>query len=201
MSLMNVGMSQLQPDITHAKVNPAGQDRVYDRYATWNPISGSYRTRDGRFINLTMQEADRYGPNLWTVIGYPELIDDPRFIDMAAHRHNARACVERLDAIFASRDYAEWCEIMTRAQGAWAPMQRPIELHDDAQAHANGYLADIEMIDGSLLTLATSPAQFDEKNAVPHRAPELGEHTEASLPAVGLSWDALSDLKERKIVG
>src|SRR3546814_16473561 len=54
---------QLQPEITHAPLTAGQPPRVYDRKATWNPISGSYRTRDGRFIHLNMMEGDRYWPD------------------------------------------------------------------------------------------------------------------------------------------
>jgi crotonobetainyl-CoA:carnitine CoA-transferase CaiB-like acyl-CoA transferase len=200
-SLMSVGMWQLQPDITHAKVNPEGQTRVYDRKQTWNPISGTYRTRDDRFISLAMLDADRYWPDLCTVLGHPELINDPRFASMALRKENSRACVERLDEIFASRDYAEWCVILKQCKGVWAPIQRPLEVHDDPQVKPNGYLADVEMVDGSQLTLVTSPAQFDEQSAKPRRAPELGEHTETALLELGLSWEELVGLKERRVIG
>jgi crotonobetainyl-CoA:carnitine CoA-transferase CaiB-like acyl-CoA transferase len=200
-SLMSVGMWQLQPEITHAKLNPEGQAKPYDRKATWNPISGTYRTRDGRFIHLNMLEGDRYWPDFCTVVGHPEMIDDPRFVDMAARKENARACVEKIDEIFASRDYAEWRQIMKAAKGVWAPMQTPLEVHSDPQVAPNGYLADVEMANGSQLTLVTSPAQFDEQSVHPKRAPELGEHTETALLELGLSWDELTTLKDRAVIG
>ncbi len=200
-ALMSIGMWQLQPDITHAKIHPEGQNRVYDRKATWNPISGPYRTRDGRFIHLNMMEGDRYWPDFCTVVGHPELIDDPRYLTMALRKENARPCVERLDEIFASRDYADWCVIMKQAKGVWAPMQTPLEVHSDPQVAPNGFLADVEMIDGSQLTLVTSPAQFDERSVKPLRAPELGEHTETALLALGLSWDEIAALKDSGAVG
>ncbi len=200
-SLMSVGMWQLQPDITHSKVNPEAHKRVHDRFATWNPISGPYRTRDGRFIHLNMLEGDRYWPDFCTVVGHPELIEDPRFLTMALRKENARPCVERLDEIFASRDYAEWCVVMKAAKGVWAPIQTPAEVHDDPQVAPNGYLAEVEMVDGSQLTLVTSPAQFDEESAKPMRAPELGEHTESALLGMGLSWEQIIDLKERQVIG
>jgi crotonobetainyl-CoA:carnitine CoA-transferase CaiB-like acyl-CoA transferase len=200
-SLLGVGMWQLQPDITHAKLNPEGSRVARDRKATWNPLSGTYRTRDGRFIILSMLDADRYWADFCAVIGHPELIADPRFVDMPARKANARACVEFLDEVFASRDYAEWCEILQKAKGVWAPLQTPLEVHSDPQAKANGYLADVEMANGSQLTLVTSPAQFDEEAGQPTRAPEQGEHTEAVLLNLGLSWEDIAMLKEDAVIG
>jgi crotonobetainyl-CoA:carnitine CoA-transferase CaiB-like acyl-CoA transferase len=180
-SLLGLGMWQLQPEITHAGQNPAARPRVHDRKATWNPLSGPYRTRDGRFIHLN--------------------IDDPRFVDMPARKLHARECVEALDEIFAARDYADWCEALRHAKGAWAPMQTVVEVRADPQVAPNGFLAEVEMVNGSKLSLVTSPAQFDEESAQPLRAPELGEHTEEALLELGLSWDELSALKLRKIIG
>ena len=41
LSLLAMGMWQLQPDITHAKLQPGGKTAVHDRTATWNPLSGT----------------------------------------------------------------------------------------------------------------------------------------------------------------
>jgi len=148
-----------------------------------------------------MMEGERYWGDFCTVIGRPELIDDPRFIDMPARKQNARACVELLDGVFASRDHAEWLEVLKPAKGVWAPMQTPLEVHSDPQVVANGYLAEAEMINGSKLTVVTSPAQFDEEPNIPTRAPELGEHTEMVLLDLGLSWDEVSELKDKAVIG
>ena len=202
-SLMSVGMWQLQPDITHAKLN-AGHSApaaVYDRKATWNPLSGNYRTRDRRFIILVMLDADRYWADFCQVVGHPEWIDDARFHDMPARKANSRACVEMLDALFAERDYAEWLEILARAKGVWSPFQTPLELHDDPQVAANGYLAEVDMINGKSMSLVTSPAQFDETPQAPGRAPEHGEHTEATLLGFGLQWHEIERLKEAGAIG
>jgi crotonobetainyl-CoA:carnitine CoA-transferase CaiB-like acyl-CoA transferase len=194
-------MWQLQPDITHAKLNAHTGPMAYDRKATWNPIVGAYRTRDGRFVHLNMMEGERYWGNFCEVVGHPEWISDPRFVDMPTRKQNARACVELIDEMFASRDYKEWIEILARLKGAWAPLQTPLEVHDDPQVQANGYLADVDMGNGTTLSLVTSPAQFDGESAKPTRAPELGEHTESALLDLGLTWDDIAKLKQNSVIG
>ena len=200
-SLMGVGMWQLQPDITHAKINQGAPPPAYDRKQTWNPLSGTYRTRDRRFIVLVMLDADRYWADFCQVIGRTDLIADPRFVDMPARKENARACIEILDEEFEKRDYAEWCEVLSKAKGVWSPFQTPLEVHSDPQVQANGYLAEVEMINGKPLTLVTSPAQFDETPNAPTRAPEHGEHTESALLNLGIEWDEISRLKDVGAIG
>jgi hypothetical protein len=47
----------------------------------------------------------------------------------------------------------------------------PLELHDDPQVLANGYIADVDVGNGVSLPLVTSPVQFDERPGRPARAP------------------------------
>jgi crotonobetainyl-CoA:carnitine CoA-transferase CaiB-like acyl-CoA transferase len=200
-SLMGVGLWQLQPDITHSQYHRNEPRLAYDRKASWNPLSGTYKTRDGRFITLVMIDADRYWADFCQVIGRPELTEDPRFVDMPMRRENSRACIAILDAVFAERDYAEWCTLLSAAKGVWSPFQRPEEILADTQVLANGHLAQVEMINGSQMTMVTAPAQFDQANAKPTRAPEHGEHTEEVLLDLGVSWETLADLKDRAVIG
>ena len=79
-----------------------------DRTETPNPIVGMYKTSDGRFLSLVMLESDRYWGDLVGLLGAPELEHDPRFIDAAARRENAAACVGLLDDLFAKKTFEEW---------------------------------------------------------------------------------------------
>jgi crotonobetainyl-CoA:carnitine CoA-transferase CaiB-like acyl-CoA transferase len=202
-SLLGVGMWQLQPDIMNVAIEPSGGAThaiARDRRESWNPLVGVYRTRDDRFVMLMMLDADKYWVDLCETIDAPELARDERFVDMAARRENSRACVDALDQVFASRDYDEWCKVLQRAKGAWAPVQTPVELLDDPQVIENEYLADVDMGSGASLTMVTSPVQFDGEAPAPTRAPEHGEHTELALLSLGLTWDDITALKDRNVI-
>jgi crotonobetainyl-CoA:carnitine CoA-transferase CaiB-like acyl-CoA transferase len=200
-SLLASGMWQIQMEVTNACIDSTGPARsVPDRYEAANPLMLSYRTSDGRFIVLQLLASDRHWPDLCRLIGEPEMATDDRFVDMVARKENARACVGRLDEIFATRSFDEWRAILADFEGEWVPSLRPEELARDLQVEANGYLTDVDLGNGHSLPLVAVPVQFDGRAAAATRAPEPGEHTEAVLQEIGLSWEEISELKDRRAI-
>ncbi|MDT3440804.1 MULTISPECIES: CaiB/BaiF CoA-transferase family protein [unclassified Pseudofrankia] len=200
-SLLAAGLWQIQPDVVNARLDAAGRTGTrVDRHAAWNPLMLTYRTADDRYVALMMLSPDRHWPGLCAALGRPELAVDPRFVDLDARRRNAAACVEELDALFAARPLAAWRAALAGFAGEWAPVQTPREVHDDPQVLANGYVADVEMGAGFGLPMVTTPVQFDGRPGQPTRAPEHGEHTEAVLLELGLTWQEITELKERGAV-
>jgi crotonobetainyl-CoA:carnitine CoA-transferase CaiB-like acyl-CoA transferase len=102
--------------------------------------------------------------------------------------------------VFAAADFDHWRHALADFPGEWAPSLRPQDLADDPQVRANGYLADVDLGNGATLPMVPAPAQFDGQPGRPQRAPEQGEHTEAVLLELGLSWAELTALKERKVI-
>jgi crotonobetainyl-CoA:carnitine CoA-transferase CaiB-like acyl-CoA transferase len=198
-SLLAAGLWQIQPDIVSAAPGGGGDTdpQPSDRYEASNPLMLPYRTADGRFVALTMLASDRHWAAFCRAIGEPERVDDPRFADQDARRRHARACVEWLDGVFATRDLDHWRHALAGFPGEWAPVQTPAELHDDPQVRANGYIAAVDVGGDGPLPMVTVPVQFDERPGRPARAPEHGEHTESVLVELGLSWDAIGALKQR----
>lgn len=200
-ALLASGMWQIQPDIVNARLGDGSHDTMPpDRYEFWNPLWLTYRTGDDRFVTFMMLAPDPHWPDLCQRLGHPELASDPRFADTRARRSNSRACVERLDAIFAERDLDHWRRVLADFAGEWAPVQTPAEVHDDPQVRANGYIAQVEMGNGVSLPLVTSPVQFDERPGRPSRAPEHGEHTETVLLELGMTWDEIGGLKDQGVI-
>jgi crotonobetainyl-CoA:carnitine CoA-transferase CaiB-like acyl-CoA transferase len=160
-----------------------------------NPISIHYRTKDGRFIKLSMLEGDRYWVDFCLHIGHPELGTDPRFIDSAKRSENSVACVRIIDEIFDEYTLAEWRERFTTLRGPWGVVQTVGELPTDGQVIANDYMPRIQSDDGQPILLVASPVQFDGGPAELRPAPEHGQHTEQVALELGLSWEDIAELK------
>ena len=70
-------MWMLSPDIVASGLYGGDPMPKFDRSASPNPLVGTYRTSDGRFITLMMLQADRFWPDFCTHIGRSDLIDRP----------------------------------------------------------------------------------------------------------------------------
>ncbi|HKE72327.1 MAG TPA: CoA transferase [Acidimicrobiales bacterium] len=199
-SLLGTAMWSMQPGIVATYLHNMDKMPRPDRSQNRNPISIHYRTKDGRFFKLSMLESDRWWADLCRHIDRPDLIDDERFVDAAARAENSAACVAALDEVFGARTLDEWRTAFDTLAGAWAPVQSVTELHDDVQAHANGYLREVTHSSGKEYRLVAAPAQFDmtPPDLVP--CPEHGEHTELVLLELGYDWDRISELKDARTI-
>ncbi len=165
-----------------------------------NPVVGMYRTKDGRHIQLVFLQADRYWADFCRTIGREDMIDDPRFSTLQARRDNAAACVAELDQEFAKHTFAEWKAALAGLDAPWAPVQAVIELLDDPQVKANGYIGDV-IVDGEpVYRLPAVPVLVDGHPPALRRAPEHGEDTETVLSELGFDWDRIIGLKEAGVI-
>jgi crotonobetainyl-CoA:carnitine CoA-transferase CaiB-like acyl-CoA transferase len=199
-SLLAYGLWNIGPSIVACELLGIPNLPARSRDQMSNPIVGSYRTSDDRFVQLVMLQSDRYWGPFCQVLGRHDLIADPRFVDARARAKNAPACIAELDVEFARRTLAEAMALLGEQKGPWAVHQTPLEVFDDPQIQANGYLQPVKAGDGSTFHLVGNPVQFDESAPPLVRAPEHGEHTEEVLLEAGFTWDDLIGWKEREVV-
>ena len=198
-SLLATAMWMLSSDLLSV-LNGGTAAPVGGRGPMVNPLTGNYRTKDGRHIQLMFLQGDRYWAEFCRVVGRDDLIEDPRFTDLNARRVNSEACVAELDSVFARRTLAEWKELLAKLDAPWAPVQSVAEVVEDPQVRANGYVGEVRLDDGQAYRLPSVPVQLDEQAPPLRRAPEHGEHTEALLLELGYDWDRISKLMEDGVI-
>jgi len=195
-SLLGLAAWNLSPDVAVSQIHGGSAIPKFSHADAPNPLVGTYRTKDDRYVQLMMLQLDKFYAEAMHVIGLPELVSDPRFADPASRYENRVTLIALLDDAFAKRTLAQWRETLTGLSGAWGIVQTPGELCEDPAVMSNGYIAHTETVGGVPFALPTNPVQFDEQSVVPPGAPEHGQHTEEVLMDAGLEWETIEKLKE-----
>jgi crotonobetainyl-CoA:carnitine CoA-transferase CaiB-like acyl-CoA transferase len=198
-SLLGTGMWSMGAALALSLQNNVGWAPP-PRGTSGNPLTGTYRTSDGKFVSLTCLQAAKYWPEACKVIDRPELAGDERFADAAAIAAHAGEAVALLEEAFSSRTGDEWRARLADFSGQWAMVQDTLEAAADEQTVANGYVQDCATADGTPFQLAAAPVQYGGEAPRPRRAPEFNEHGDAILGALGLDMDTILDLKVRGVV-
>jgi crotonobetainyl-CoA:carnitine CoA-transferase CaiB-like acyl-CoA transferase len=200
-SLLATGMWAIGAGIalSHSVNHPWGQLPVGTDVG--NPLTRYFKTKDGHFLQLSCLQGFHYWPEVCRVIGAPELAEDQRFADAKSFQANTGAAAALLDERFAGATLADWKERLADFKGQWAPVQNALEVMDDPQVLANGYIVDAEGVDGVKHPLVATPVQFDGAPAPTRRAPDFNEHGDAILTEdLSMDWDTVIDLKVKGVI-
>jgi crotonobetainyl-CoA:carnitine CoA-transferase CaiB-like acyl-CoA transferase len=193
-ALLATAVWQLSTDLTATAVLREEPKRLSAGKTLANPMVGPFRAGDDKWLMLNMLDDVRHWPPLCRALGLEALIDDPRFADSDARRANA----EELHALFtdaiASRSRAETVAALAAEDTLFSTMASPLEVIDDPQVVANGYL--VQHPTEARARLAAAPMQFDDAiTEVRRGAPALSEHTDEVLAEVGCSAAEIEALR------
>jgi formyl-CoA transferase len=198
-SLYHSGVWTIAEDIQSALVGETlpGNDRTEAASPIWN----TYRTRDNRWLQLVMLQADLQWPGFCRAIGMPELERDARFNTMEAREQNCRELIHILDEVFASGVAEEWEKSFREHDCIYGRVATPGEVISDPQALANGFFAEVQHSAAGKMRVVTTPVKFRQNPAaVKGPAPELGQDTEEILLDLGYSWEDIAQLKEQSVI-
>jgi crotonobetainyl-CoA:carnitine CoA-transferase CaiB-like acyl-CoA transferase len=198
-SLMGTASWVLAGDLLVALT--AGVDPVQDpgRGRSTNPLTNTYRTRDGRWISVVGLQPDRYWDSFCAAIGRADLALDPRYASTASRAENAAACIAELDAVFGQADFGEWLDRLAGFDGPWAPVQGALEIVKDPQTKANEWIVQLDDEERPVYAIA-GPVRVPGGDRRLRHAPALGEHTEQILLELGRSWEEIAALKADQAV-
>jgi crotonobetainyl-CoA:carnitine CoA-transferase CaiB-like acyl-CoA transferase len=168
----------------------------YDRFHAPNPIINCFKTKDGRWIWLLLLQGDRHWPDLCAALGRPDLLTNDRWNNIIKRRDASEALVQELDPLFESKTMDEWSPIFDKHNVWWAPVNTITEARQDPLVQNSGAFTQTEGPDG-VIPLVNTPVDFyGTPHAVQGPSPELGQHTEEVLLAMGYDWDKIIALKE-----
>ncbi|MFG2887065.1 CaiB/BaiF CoA transferase family protein [Streptomyces sp. NPDC048297] len=168
---------------------------LHDRKAPANPLSNPYQCADGEWFMLAASVPQLRG--LARAVGHHDLIEDPRFADLASFVKNSAVLAEILDTDFRSRPFAHWKDVLTRERVTFSLIQTPEEAARDPQLRANDIVVPIEGVTGLEYTV-NSPVTLRGIPKVPaKRGPDLGEHNDEILAGLGFGPAEISELRAR----
>ena len=167
-----------------------------------NPLCNTYRTKDGKYICLSMFQTDPFWTNFCKALAIEKLENDPRF---STHERrtaeNGPELTKILDGIFAAEDAAEW---LTRLDGhnlIYTLLNDFSDMVKDPQFLENEYIVDFMHPSAGRIKIQGIPIQFSETpGEIKNSAPEFGQHTEEVLLEIGYTWEEIAELKEEQVI-
>ena len=112
-------------------------------------------------------------------------------------RANNSELIRELDAVFATKPFAEWAEIFDRENVWFAPFLTIPEVASDPLAIQAGAFVEVNTPDGPRRQVATPADFYGTPIGDFGWSPEMGEHTEQILLDLGFDWEQIAGLKER----
>jgi crotonobetainyl-CoA:carnitine CoA-transferase CaiB-like acyl-CoA transferase len=176
-----------------------------DRIATLNrgqtsAPSDLFRTRDGWIIAYAI------GNPMFTrwarLMGEEHWLTDPRFKDDEARGDHGEIISERMARWTAERTTEAALAELEKASIPAGPLYSPRQALQDAHIRAAGLLADTDYPGlARPAPLAPTPVDLSETpGRFQHRAPTLGEHTDAILAELGYGADDIRALRAEGVI-
>lgn len=200
-SLMSTGLWAMGLTVSGTSLLGADELPHQSHFTTPNPLTNTYRTKEGHFIALGFLQSDRYWPEFCLTVDRLEWLADERFTTADDRRVHAEACVSVLDQLFSERTLAEWEEVLSRQSGQWDVFLPAGRIRYDEQVLANEFAQEIAHEGEGRIVLVPAPAQFDGAVTKIGRAPKFGANTDDVLRGLGRTDEEIAGLRAAGIVG
>lgn len=165
-----------------------------------SPVFKPYGCADGRWLAVGVLDPRVY-PRLCAAVYRQDLITDERFAEPFARYANADALEAELTRAFRAGTRDHWLERLIAHDVPCAPVQDYIDVGNDPQALANGYITTVAHPNLGTLRVVGVPVRLSETpGSVRTPAPELGQHTEEILLELGYDWEQIEGLKQAEVI-
>ena len=190
-SMLQANLAFMWPD---GMMDKTIEDR--DGIMDMSPISDYYQTLDLSDGSIALAPLrDHHYKALLEMLGYPELLEDPRFSSMGGRLKHMDQVMEILKSPRKEYSVAEAMSLLTAADIPCAPCIARDDLKSHPQIEAIEPLETYETPLHGALTVPRPPARFEGENASQASpSPGLGEHSRSILETLGYSGEEIDAL-------
>ena len=201
LSLFHTGVYQISYDIAGALVTrqDCQEWKPRSKEDAPNPLSMLYETKDGRWLQITIIQPDRYWSRFCQVIERQDLEHDLRFKSFELRLKNHADLYHILEEVFLSKTLDEWKPQLVGIP--FSPLQNFIEVINDPQARANDFFVAYDHPTYGHIEVVANPIKLSQTPAtIRMPAPEFSQHTEEVLLECGYTWEDIEQFKQQRII-
>lgn len=195
-SMLHACLAFLWPD---AMMNHTLQD---DDVTLMPPMSDYYqvlRLKDGAISMAPLH--DHHWQALLPMLGYPELLEDPDYNNMAGRAKNMTAVMGLIKTSKTDIGVAEALKILEAADVPCAICERRDTISDNDQVHMIDALETYVTENMGKITVPTPAAQFaGGTTSLAAPSPSLGQHSAEILTELGFDDAAITALMDARII-
>lgn len=156
------------------------------------PLLTIYRTRDDRWIQLSLLNPAREWPLFAEAMECQQWLGDPRYLTPVERLENHAALESEIGESIGRLDLVEFRERMDARSLTYGYAARNVELVDDPQLVENGMLIATDETEGPYTRTISNPIHIEgEQKRTPTRAPVIGQHSVAVLRDFGFSSEEI----------
>lgn len=172
--------------------------RVGNRHATIAPYD-TFAAADGELF-LAVGNDDQFR-RFCAAAGVPELLDDPRFATNPSRVVHHRELKQQLAPVLRRQTRGDWIRLLAEAGVPCGAVREVPEALNDPQVLARRMIEVVEHASAGPLRVLGVPLKLsDAAPSVRTAPPVLGQHTEAVLRELGVTTEAIAELRARGVV-
>ena len=165
-----------------------------------NAPRNTYETSDGHWVAISTS-AQAIAERVMHLVGHPEVIDEPWFAAGHSRAVHGDLLDEMVGSWIKARTRDEVVDAFTEAGAAIAPIYSARDIVEDPHIRETQMLTEVPDDDfGPLLQHNVMWRMSETPGSIRFTGRELGQDTDDILGELGLTGDALAELRDRNIV-